>query len=60
MEQRKVSVSELIHQCNDAVSKMSADNDHKLLIFNCGYAMRQMLDTIGRLEREAKGFKVVK
>lgn len=44
--QKVISVSDLIHQCNEAVSKMSANNDHRILIMNCGYVMKQLVDRL--------------
>lgn len=43
---RKVSISDLITQCNDAVQKMSANNPHKILMFNCALALRQLVDKL--------------
>jgi len=47
---RSVSISELIIQCNEAMSVMSQHNPHKMLIFNCAVALRQLTDRLYELE----------
>lgn len=46
----KVSISDLINQCNAAAAKMGTSNDHKLLLMNCAYAMRQLVDRLHKFE----------
>ncbi len=48
-EQRAISVTDLIHKCNAAASGMSVLNPHKLLILNCGYALRQLVERLEQL-----------
>lgn len=52
MAERLTSVEDLIHACNDAAGKMGADNSHRNLIFNCAYAMQQLVQQIAKLEAE--------
>lgn len=49
-----VSISDLINQCNEAASKMSAGNDNRNLIMNCAWAMRQLVDRLAFHEGEGK------
>ncbi len=47
---RKLSVSDLIEQCNAAISVMSSNNPHKHLLWNCAFAMRQMVDAQAKMQ----------
>lgn len=46
----QLSVSDLIRGCNDAMQKMGNGNPHKILIFNCAAALRQLVDRLDKLE----------
>lgn len=48
---RKTSVSDIINQCNEAASKMGANNDHRILLFNCAFALKQLVERLYALER---------
>lgn len=48
----KVTVSDLIDQCNNAVEKMSVNNPNRTLVFNCAFAMRQLVDRLAKYEAE--------
>lgn len=43
---RKISVGDLIRQCQDAAGKMSLSNPNRLLLTNCGYALQQLVDRL--------------
>lgn len=45
-------ISELINGCNAAVDVMSNHNAHKHLLWNCGFALRQLVDRLA--ERDAE------
>lgn len=47
---KKVSISDLIVQCNDAAGKMGMGNPHRQLVLDCAFAMRQLVDRLGRFE----------
>lgn len=58
-EKIPMSVGDLTRDCNDAASKMSANNPHRWLLLNCALAMQQMHAHIVRLEQELESHKVV-
>ena len=45
-EAPKVSVTEIIMRCNDAVEKMSHTNPHRYLLYLCASAIRQLVDRL--------------
>lgn len=49
-ERRAVSISDLIHRCNDAAGKMSAENPNKILLLNCASAFKQLVDRLEAFE----------
>lgn len=51
-KEKVVSVGDLVRMCNEAASKMGVDNDHKVLILNCGYALQQLVARIDQLEQQ--------
>lgn len=52
---RVMSISELITACNEAGAKMSNSNDHRHLVMNCAWAMRQLVDRLDAYESKAGG-----
>lgn len=50
IEQKTVSITDLIQSCNVAAQKMSANNPNRNLLMNCAYAMRQLVDRLARYE----------
>lgn len=50
--ERVTRVSDLIDQCHAAAAKMSADNDHRILLENCAYAMTQLVDRLASYEKK--------
>jgi len=52
--ERQVSVTDLIHALNDAASKMSSGNYHKLLMVNAAWALKQLVDRLYVLEGAPK------
>jgi len=47
---RNISVSELITRCAEASKLMSRTNPHRVLLWNCAFALRQLVERIDRLE----------
>lgn len=50
----QVSVSELIELCNAAVRDLE---DHRQLVYNCAWALRQLSDRIAELEGDNKALQ---
>ena len=48
---KPTSVSDLIRQCNAACETMGVNNTNRHLIWNCAFALRQMVDRMDGLER---------
>jgi hypothetical protein len=44
--QRTISVADLIRHCNETASKMGSDNPNKVLLLNCAFAMKQLVDRL--------------
>lgn len=53
-----VSISDLIEQCNEAIRHMSGNNPHKLLLFNCGMALRQLADRLYEKDEKRIGIRI--
>lgn len=51
-QQKVVTATDLIRQCNEAASKMSTGNDNRVLLLNCAYAIRQLVDRLAMHEGE--------
>jgi hypothetical protein len=43
---KEQTISDLITECQDAASKMSVTNPHKLLLLNCCSALGQLCDRL--------------
>lgn len=52
VNQKVITATDLILQCNEAASKMSASNPNRVLMMNCGYAIRQLVDRLAFHEKE--------
>ena len=46
----RVSISEIIHRCNDAIEKMSHTNPHRYLLYLCAFALSQLANRVDDLE----------
>ena len=47
---RQVTVGELIRKCNAAAERMGVGNPHKELMFNCAFALRQLVHRLAQAE----------
>jgi hypothetical protein len=52
--ENKVTVAEIIHRCNDAVSKMGVENPHRYLLYLCASALSQLVDRLSQYEGDEK------
>lgn len=43
---RVISIADLCHQCNDQAGKMSRTNPNKKLLFDCAYALQQLVQRL--------------
>lgn len=50
VEQKAVTVSEIIERCKEAAMGMSAHNPNRNLLMNAAYALRQLVDRLDRYE----------
>lgn len=51
---KRVSISDLITSCNDTADKMGMGNPNRQLVLNCAFALRQLVDRLGRFEADDK------
>lgn len=52
--EKLVTVGDLMRQCNVASDGMSVNNPNRMLLVNCVYTMKQLLDRIELLENPKK------
>lgn len=53
-KRRVMSVTDLITECNESAAKMSVHNSHRVLLMNCAYALRQLVDRLAFHENQTK------
>lgn len=53
-ERPKISIGDLMRQCNTAASKMGVQNSHRGLLLNCASAMQQLVDRLEASEARVK------